>query len=44
VRELKRAISSALYQRTGLSTDKAAVLATHAGAEPLQVTGIVKNA
>ncbi|MDF7815720.1 DUF1016 N-terminal domain-containing protein [Hymenobacter sp. YC55] len=31
VRELKRAIHSALYERTGLSTDKAAVLAAHAG-------------
>jgi predicted nuclease of restriction endonuclease-like (RecB) superfamily len=43
VRELKRAIDSALYERTGLSTDKAAVLAAHSGAQPLQVTDVVRN-
>ena len=43
VRELKRAINSALYERTGLSTDKAAVLAGHAGAQPLGVADVVKN-
>ncbi|QKG59224.1 DUF1016 family protein (plasmid) [Hymenobacter sp. BRD128] len=43
VRELKRAINSALYERTGLSTDKAAVLAGHAGAQPLVVVDVVKN-
>ena len=43
VRELKRAIESALYERTGLSTDKAAVLAGHAGAQPLVVADVVKN-
>jgi predicted nuclease of restriction endonuclease-like (RecB) superfamily len=43
VRELKRAIDSALYERTGLSTDKAAVLAGHAGAQPLAVADVVKN-
>jgi predicted nuclease of restriction endonuclease-like (RecB) superfamily len=43
VRELKRAINSALYERTGLSTDKAAVLAAHVGAGPLQVADVVKN-
>lgn len=43
VRELKRAINSALYERTGLSTDKAAVLAGHAGAQPLMVADVVKN-
>jgi predicted nuclease of restriction endonuclease-like (RecB) superfamily len=43
VRELKRAITSALYERTGLSTDKAAVLAGHAGAQPLVVADVVKN-
>ncbi|WP_345236823.1 PDDEXK nuclease domain-containing protein [Hymenobacter saemangeumensis] len=43
VRELKRAINSALYERTGLSTDKAAVLAGHAGAQPLAVADVVKN-
>jgi hypothetical protein len=31
VRELKRAIESLLYERTGPSSDKAAVLAAHAG-------------
>jgi predicted nuclease of restriction endonuclease-like (RecB) superfamily len=43
VRELKRAINSALYERTGLSTDKAAMLAGHAGALPLLVADVVKN-
>jgi hypothetical protein len=43
VRELKRAINSALYERTGLSTDKVAVLAGHAGAQPLAVADVVKN-
>ncbi|WP_210521550.1 PDDEXK nuclease domain-containing protein [Hymenobacter terricola] len=43
VRELKRAIESALYERTGLSTDKAAVLAGHAGAHPLAVADVMKN-
>jgi predicted nuclease of restriction endonuclease-like (RecB) superfamily len=43
VRELKRAINSALYERTGLSTDKAAVLAGHAGAQTLVVGDVVKN-
>jgi predicted nuclease of restriction endonuclease-like (RecB) superfamily len=43
VRKLKRAIQSALYERTGLSTDKAAVLAAHAGTQPLQVEDVVKN-
>lgn len=43
VRELKRAINSALYERTGLSTNKAAVLAGHAGAQPLVVADVVKN-
>ncbi|SHL75327.1 PDDEXK nuclease domain-containing protein [Hymenobacter psychrotolerans] len=43
VRELKRAIESALYERTGLSTDKAAVLAGHAGTQALAVTDVVKN-
>ncbi|HEX8429301.1 PDDEXK nuclease domain-containing protein [Hymenobacter sp.] len=43
VRELKRAIDSALYERTGLSTDKAAVLAGHAGRQPLAVADVVKN-
>ena len=43
VRELKRAIHSALYERTGLSTDKAAVLAAHAGVQPLQAGDVVKN-
>ncbi|GGF28421.1 PDDEXK nuclease domain-containing protein [Hymenobacter cavernae] len=43
VRELKRAIDSALYERTGLSTDKAAVLAGHAGAQPLVVADVVRD-
>lgn len=43
VRELKRAINSALYERTGLSTDKAVVLAGHVGAQPLVVADVVKN-
>jgi predicted nuclease of restriction endonuclease-like (RecB) superfamily len=40
---LKRAINSALYERTGLSTNKVAVLAGHAGAQPLAVADVVKN-
>ncbi|MBO3272351.1 PDDEXK nuclease domain-containing protein [Hymenobacter defluvii] len=43
VRELKRAVGTMLYERTGLSTDKATVLAGHAGAQPLQVADVVKN-
>jgi predicted nuclease of restriction endonuclease-like (RecB) superfamily len=43
VRELKRAIESLLYERTGLSSDKAAVLAAHAGTQPLAITDVVKN-
>jgi predicted nuclease of restriction endonuclease-like (RecB) superfamily len=43
VRELKRAINSALYERTGLSTDKAAVLAGHAGTQPLAPTDVLKD-
>ena len=43
VRELKRAVDSQLYERTGLSTDKAAVLAGHAGAQSLAVTDVLKN-
>lgn len=41
--ELKRAIDSALYERTGLSTNKTAVLAGHAGTQPLVVATVVKN-
>ncbi|WP_052695769.1 PDDEXK nuclease domain-containing protein [Hymenobacter sp. AT01-02] len=40
---MKRAIQSALYERTGLSTDKTAVLAAHAGTQPLQVGDVVKT-
>jgi predicted nuclease of restriction endonuclease-like (RecB) superfamily len=43
VRELKRAINSSLYERTDLSTDKAAVLAGHAGAIPLTTTDVLKD-
>jgi len=43
VRALKQAIESALYERTGLSTDKAAVLAGHAGTQPLVIADVVKN-
>ncbi len=43
VRELKRALDSLLYERTGLSTDKATVLAGHAGTQPLTVADVVKN-
>jgi predicted nuclease of restriction endonuclease-like (RecB) superfamily len=43
VRELKRALDSLLYERTGLSTDKATVLAAHAGTQPLAVADVVKN-
>ena len=43
VRELKRAINSALYERTGLSTDKAAVLAGHVGTAPLTTADALKD-
>lgn len=43
MRELKRAINSALYERTGLSTDKAAVLSGHAGTVPLTPTDALKD-
>lgn len=43
VRELKRARETLLFERTGLSTDKQAVLAAHAGAVPLAVADIIKN-
>ena len=43
VRELKRARETLLFERTGLSTDKQAVLAAHAGAAPLVVADIIKN-
>ena len=43
VRELKRARETLLFERTGLSTDKQAVLAAHAGAAPLAVADIIKN-
>jgi predicted nuclease of restriction endonuclease-like (RecB) superfamily len=43
VRELQRALNSALYERTDLFTDNAAVLAAHAGTQPLQVADVVKN-
>ena len=43
VRELKRALDSLLYERTGLSTDKATVLAAHAGTQALTVGDVVKN-
>jgi predicted nuclease of restriction endonuclease-like (RecB) superfamily len=43
VRELKRAINSSLYERTGLSTDKAAVLAGHVGTTPLKVADALKD-
>jgi hypothetical protein len=43
VRELKHALDSLLYERTGLSTDRATVLAAHAGTQPLMVADVVKN-
>lgn len=43
VRELKRAIDTLLYERTGLSTDKQTVLADHAGTQPLTAADVVKN-
>ena len=43
VRELKRAIDTLLYERTGLSTDKQTVLAGHAGTQPLTAADVVKN-
>ena len=43
VRKLKRATNSGLYGRTGLPKDKAAVLAGHAGAQPLVMSDVVRN-
>ena len=43
VRELKRARETQLFERTGLSADKQAVLAAHAQAAPLAVADILKN-
>ncbi len=43
VRELKRARETLLFERTGLSTDKQAVLAAHAGAAPLVLADLIKN-
>ena len=43
VRALKRALDSLLYERTDLSTDKAAVLAAHAGTVALSVADVIKN-
>lgn len=43
VRELKRALDSLLYERADLSTDKATVLAAHAGTQPLTVVDVVKS-
>src|SRR6266571_823233 len=44
VRELKRQIASLLYERTGLSRDKAAVVAlAHASAEPAAPAHIIRD-
>lgn len=43
VRELKRARETLLFERTGLSKDKDAVLAAHADALPLTVADVIKN-
>jgi len=43
VRALKRALDSLLYERTGLSTDKAVVLAAHVGTQVLTAGDVLKN-
>jgi predicted nuclease of restriction endonuclease-like (RecB) superfamily len=43
VRELKRAMGTLLYERTGLSTDKDAVLAKAQGTESLLPADVIKN-
>lgn len=43
VRELKRAMETSLYERTGLSRDKATVLAAHAGQQLLTPAEILRE-
>lgn len=43
VRELERAISTLLFERTGLSTDKEAMLEKMKGSMPLSPTDVIKN-
>jgi predicted nuclease of restriction endonuclease-like (RecB) superfamily len=43
VRELRRAMDSLLFERTGLSTDKAAVLEKHRSGSGLDVVDFLKN-
>lgn len=43
VRELERAISTLLFERTGLSTDKASLLSKLKGAKPLSPSDVMKN-
>lgn len=43
VRELERAISTLLFERTGLSTDKEAMLEKMKGSMPLSPADVVKN-
>ncbi|MFN0035609.1 MAG: YhcG family protein [Saprospiraceae bacterium] len=43
VRELRRAMDSMLFERTGLSTDKAAVLDKHRSGSGLDVTDFIRN-
>ncbi|WP_218149254.1 PDDEXK nuclease domain-containing protein [Chitinophaga sp. YR573] len=43
VRDLQRAINSMLFERTGLSTDKQAVLKSHIKEEPLKPEDIFRN-
>lgn len=43
VRELQRAMNSMLYERTGLSSDKTAVLQKHASGSGLTATDVFRN-
>lgn len=43
VRELERAISTLLFERTGLSTDKASLLSKVKGTKPLSPSDVMKN-
>jgi predicted nuclease of restriction endonuclease-like (RecB) superfamily len=43
VRDLNRARTSLLYERTGLSTDKKGVLETHQNGTPIQPNDIIRN-
>ncbi len=43
VRDLKRAMETSLFERTGLSQDKVAVLAAHTGEQPLAAAQLLRE-